>query len=124
MFFKLRSAFNSVKGFFEALLYERDATDPENKKKDVPKKFTFGPCLAFGFRVVGAAIFIASPGILAMPFLMGTPWIDTILLLALAQWVGYQFMDFYKGWVAAISWAQTVWHILRHGRKGMAEVMA
>lgn len=123
MFFKLRSAFNSVKGFFEALLHERDPSDPENKKKDAPKKFTFGTWLCIGFRVVGAAIFIASPGILAMPFLLGTAWIDTILLLGMAQWVGYQLMDFYKGWIAATSWAQAMWHIARYRRKGVAEVM-
>lgn len=124
MFFKLRSKWASVKNFFDTMLGERDPAAPEDKKKDTLKKPSLGTWLCVGFRIVGAVMVIASPGLLALPFLMGTPWIDTILLLAMCQWVGAQFMDFYRWWTAATSWMVAMWHLLRHGYKGMSEVMA
>lgn len=124
MFFKLRSAWQSVKGFFDALLGERDPAHTGDKAKDTKKKFSFGTWLCIGFRIVGAVMFIASPLCLTLPFLVGAAWTETVMLMAMVQWVGYQLMDFYKGWIAGTSWIQAMWHILRHGRKGVDEVMA
>lgn len=122
MLFKLRAAWQSVQAFFSSILGERDPDAPDTKTK--PKKLGIGGAICMAFRTVGAAIYIATPLLLALPFLVGATWIEAIILVALGLWVGQQFMKFYNGWIVASAWLRAMWHIVRHGRQGLQEVMA
>lgn len=122
MIHKLKAAWQSVANFWGTLLNERDPDDPTKFKRK--ERIGLGGWLCAAFRTVGAVIFVASPLCLTLPFLMGTSWAWTIVLMATAQWVGFQFMAFYKSWITATAWVKSIFHVLKKRRGAWAEVMA
>lgn len=62
------------------------------------------------FGLVGALIFVASFGVLLVPFFMpGALWLNTVALFVAAQWTAQIFMDIHETWVkaAAFFWIVT-----------------
>lgn len=124
MILSLVEGWRSVREFFAKITHLRDPSRPTEPGAYVTGKKGVGAAICIVARTVGAIAFIASPLMLATPFLFGTGWIAAIFGMVSIQWAATQLMDFYRYWIQAWAWVQAMWHIIRYREKGAAEVLA